>query len=92
MSRSRGSRNDKRASGADSHPDESYKIIIIGQAGVGKTSLLLRFVHNTFDERVSTAVSAEKRTVKVNDGEIVLNIQDTEGECKCVHCCCVCVV
>ena len=60
-------------------PDE-YKVIIIGALSVGKTSMLLRFVHDMFEDRVSRFVSEEKKTVTVNGKEIVLDIWDTAGK------------
>jgi small GTP-binding protein len=60
-----------------------YKVIIIGSLGVGKTSLLLRFVHDTFEDRVSRFVAEEKKTVTVDGKEIVLDIWDTAGRRGC---------
>lgn len=57
-----------------------YKVIIIGGLGVGKTSILLRFVHDTFEDRVSRFVAEEKKTVTVDGQEVVLDIWDTAGE------------
>lgn len=57
-----------------------YKVIIIGGLGVGKTSLLLRFVHDTFEDRVSRFVAEEKKTVTVDGYQVVLDIWDTAGE------------
>ena len=56
-----------------------YKVIIIGGLGVGKTSLLLRFVHDTFEDRVSRFVAEEKKAVMVDSKEIILDIWDTAG-------------
>lgn len=61
-----------------------YKVIIIGSLGVGKTSILLRFVHDTFEDRVSRFVAEEKRAVAVNGQEIVLDIWDTAGQYACI--------
>ena len=58
---------------------EEYKVIIIGALGVGKTSLLLRYVHDTFEDRLSRFVSEEKKTIVVQGKEIVLDIWDTAG-------------
>ena len=57
-----------------------YKVIIIGGLGVGKTSLLLRFVHDTFEDRVSRFVAEEKKTVTVDGHQVVLDIWDTAGK------------
>ena len=59
---------------------DEHKVIIIGGLGVGKTSLLLRFVHETFEDHVSRFVAEEKKTVVVSGQQIVLDIWDTAGE------------
>ncbi len=64
---------------SDLQKDE-YKVIIIGALGVGKTSLLLRYVHNTFEDRISKFISEEKKSVVVNGREIVLHLWDTAGK------------
>ncbi len=68
---------------SDLQKDE-YKVIIIGALGVGKTSLLLRYVHNTFEDRISKFISEEKKSVVVNGREIVLHLWDTAGAMLCV--------
>lgn len=60
-----------------------YKVIIIGGLGVGKTSILLRYVHDTFEDRVSRFVAEEKKTVSVDGYEVVLDIWDTAGKGVC---------
>ncbi len=67
---------------SDLQKDE-YKVIIIGALGVGKTSLLLRYVHNTFEDRISKFISEEKKSVVVNGREIVLHLWDTAGTLSC---------
>ena len=57
-----------------------YKVIIIGALGVGKTSLLLRYVHNTFEDRISKFISEERKPVVVNGKEVVLHLWDTAGK------------
>lgn len=58
------------------------KVCILGAAGVGKTSLVRRFVHSIFDDKyLSTiGVKIEKKSVIVGDTEVLLNIWDVAGE------------
>ncbi|MEN8897856.1 MAG: Rab family GTPase [Nonlabens sp.] len=57
------------------------KIVIVGSFGVGKTSLIRRFVDDTFadDYKVTIGVHILKKTVEVQDHEVNLIIWDTEG-------------
>ena len=56
-----------------------YKVIIVGAVGVGKTSLLLRYVHNHFQDSANKFISEERKTVSVNGKELVLCLWDTAG-------------
>lgn len=66
---------------------QSYKVVIVGNEGVGKTSLLWRFKHNEFKvEGMQTLrVDIERKTVDVSsrNGQrsLQLEIWDTVGEC-----------
>jgi len=55
----------------------SYKIVLVGNFGVGKTSLIRRFVENSFSEEyLSTiGVSISKKTI----GDATIMIWDIEG-------------
>lgn len=59
----------------------SKKIVIVGSFGVGKTSLIRRFVDNTFadDYKVTIGVHILKKTVDIQDHQVNLIIWDTEG-------------
>ncbi|MGJ8683294.1 MAG: Rab family GTPase [Nonlabens sp.] len=59
----------------------SKKIVIVGHFGVGKTSLIRRFVEDVFSEdyKVTIGVHILKKTVEVNEKEINLILWDTEG-------------
>lgn len=60
----------------------SKKIVLIGHFGVGKSSLIRRFVENTFTEnyRVTIGVHVLKKTVTVDESKDVnLIIWDLEG-------------
>ncbi|KAJ5070920.1 small rab-related gtpase [Anaeramoeba ignava] len=58
---------------------KTLKILIIGNSLVGKSSLLLRFCDNQFNEDLGTTIGVDFRfaTVKINDEVVKLQIWDT---------------
>uniref|UniRef100_A0A1B6FI41 small monomeric GTPase n=1 Tax=Cuerna arida TaxID=1464854 RepID=A0A1B6FI41_9HEMI len=60
----------------------TLKILIIGESGVGKSSLLLRFIEDTFDPDQATTIGVDFKTTKLTiDGNTVkLAIWDTAGQ------------
>lgn len=58
------------------------KVVMIGAFGVGKTSLVRRFVSNEFsaDYQSTIGVQIEKRTVLVDGYEVELHLWDLAGE------------
>lgn len=62
----------------------SKKIVLIGHFGVGKTSLIRRFVENTFSEdyKVTIGVHISKKNIAISDGKtsVSLIIWDLEGQ------------
>jgi small GTP-binding protein len=68
-------------------PDEaaiSYKFIIIGCSGVGKTALLKRLVDDSFSESIEETVGVEfdSTVLTVDDQKVRLQIWDTAGQEK----------
>jgi len=59
----------------------SKKIVLLGHFGVGKSSLLRRFVENTFSENytVTIGVHIMKKEVRLEKEDITLVIWDVEG-------------
>lgn len=69
---------------SDAKYDKSIKIVLIGDAGVGKTSIITRLLHNKFDESVQATLNPDyyNYTLKVNDYVIRMQIWDTAGQEK----------
>lgn len=62
----------------------NYKIILLGDVSVGKTSIVVRYIDNKFTEHYICTISAENRTkiIKEENESIRLNIWDTVGQEK----------
>ncbi|MGZ5512630.1 MAG: Rab family GTPase [Chthoniobacterales bacterium] len=58
------------------------KICMIGASGVGKTSLVSKFVHSIFSDKYLTTVGVkiDKKTVNVDGNEVMLMIWDLAGD------------
>jgi small GTP-binding protein len=58
------------------------KICLLGSYGVGKTSLVARFVHSLFSDKYHTTVGVkiDKKVVVSGDQEVTLMIWDMAGE------------
>lgn len=59
-----------------------FKIVILGEGRVGKTSLLQQFVKKTFDEQQASTQSAAylDKTVQVRGVQVQLSLWDTAGQ------------
>jgi Ras-related protein Rab-7A len=65
-----------------SHRERLYKVITIGNSGVGKTSLLKQFVESRFTKQYRATVGADymQAQVMVDDKVLQLQIWDTAGQ------------
>lgn len=58
------------------------KVCLLGAFGVGKTSLVSRFVHSIFSDKYMTTVGVkiDKKSVRLDTSEVVLMIWDIYGQ------------
>ena len=63
--------------------EASFKIITIGNSGVGKTSIFQRFIYDTFDENLlsTTVINYTSKNISLSNGKIIqLKLFDTAGQ------------
>ena len=63
----------------------NFKIIVLGDIAVGKTSVIGRYITNSFSEEYKSSISCEYKEKKIDlDGDTIANLQiwDTCGEEK----------
>lgn len=62
----------------------AFKVVTIGDSGVGKTSIINRAVYGTFTEDIGTTIGAtfEPFHVDIQGEDISLNLWDTAGQEK----------
>ena len=60
----------------------NFKIVLLGEGRVGKTSLVLRYINNVFSEKQQSTVQASFLTKRLSLGERTVNlaIWDTAGQ------------
>jgi GTPase SAR1 family protein len=61
------------------HLDASFRVIIIGTSGIGKSCFLIQFTDGIFSSENSVTVGVEYRskTIDVNNSYVKLQIWDT---------------
>ena len=64
--------------------DYNYKIILLGDGGVGKSSMIQKFVYDIFTIHTTATIGVVNTTkvVNVDNQKILLNIWDTAGQEK----------
>ena len=62
--------------------DYLFKLLLIGDSGVGKSSLLLRFSDDTYETNFNSTIGVDFKikTVDLDDKVIKLQIWDTAGQ------------
>lgn len=68
----------------DKNDDDSIKIILLGEASVGKTSLINVYESQTFDNNIknSTNASCIQKNVETKSGKFSVKLWDTAGQEK----------
>ncbi|KAI5962362.1 ryh1 [Candida pseudojiufengensis] len=62
---------------------KKYKIVFLGDQSVGKTSLITRFMYDTFDETYATTIGIDflSKTMYLEEGKTIrLQLWDTAGQ------------
>jgi len=59
-----------------------FKVVLLGEGRVGKTSLLCRYIHGTFSERQQQTVQASflEKSITIGGTSVSLSIWDTAGQ------------
>lgn len=62
--------------------DHSLKVVAVGESGVGKTCLLVRFVRDTFEENGQSTLGVEfmSKIIETEKHRIQLQLWDTAGQ------------
>lgn len=63
-------------------PLAKYKIVFLGDQGVGKTSMITRFMYDTFDNAYQATIGIDflSKTMYMEDRTVRLQLWDTAGQ------------
>eukprot|EP00927_Polykrikos_kofoidii_P082516 TRINITY_DN8226_c0_g2_i1.p1 TRINITY_DN8226_c0_g2~~TRINITY_DN8226_c0_g2_i1.p1 ORF type:complete len:281 (+),score=46.46 TRINITY_DN8226_c0_g2_i1:113-844(+) len=73
---------DAKPAGLPAPPRKGFKIVLLGDASVGKSSILLRFLQNKFSDGIETTVGAafSTKTIESRNRQVKFEIWDTAGQ------------
>ncbi|CDS08933.1 Putative Ras-like protein Rab-6A [Lichtheimia ramosa] len=65
-----------------SNPLKKYKLVFLGEQSVGKTSLITRFMYDTFDNTYQATIGIDflSKTMYLDDRTVRLQLWDTAGQ------------
>ena len=66
----------------NSKEEEKFKVVVVGDSGVGKTNLIRRFISNEFiqDSKATVGVEFTSKNYNINNKIIKIEIWDTAGQ------------
>ena len=64
--------------------DYTFKILLIGESGVGKTAILERYCDNVFNESLLSTVGVDfkSKNLQIENKQIKIQLWDTAGQEK----------
>ncbi|KAH8084146.1 ras family-domain-containing protein [Filobasidium floriforme] len=67
---------------SSSNPMKKYKLVFLGEQSVGKTSLITRFMYDTFDNTYQATIGIDflSKTMYLDDRTVRLQLWDTAGQ------------
>ncbi|QDS73243.1 Ras- protein Rab-6B [Venturia effusa] len=70
------------AQAAYSNPLKKFKLVFLGEQSVGKTSLITRFMYDTFDNTYQATIGIDflSKTMYLDDRTVRLQLWDTAGQ------------
>jgi len=70
------------ASGGSSSSISKYKLVFLGEQAVGKTSIITRFMYDTFDQAYQATIGIDflSKTLYMDDRTVRLQLWDTAGQ------------
>lgn len=70
------------ASGASVPPLAKYKLVVLGDQGCGKTSIITRFMYDKFDNNYQATIGIDflSKTMYLEDRTVRLQLWDTAGQ------------
>lgn len=62
--------------------EHKFKVVLLGEGRVGKTSILLRYINNTYTEKQESTFQAsyQEKTLNIGNNSVKLSIWDTAGQ------------
>ena len=66
----------------DKEKEKRLKILLVGDPGVGKTSLMIRYVNNKFNDNCSSTIGIgfKEKIVIINSIKYIITVLDTPGQ------------